>query len=312
MNLKLSKIKKLELRKVWNNEARDFTNWLAQEDSLDQLGNEIGIDITLLKTEASVGKYNVDILAEEETSRRKIIIENQLEDTNHDHLGKIITYASGYDAKIIIWIVKDVREEHHKAIEWLNEHTDEEISFFLIKIELLQIGDSDPAPQFEILASPNEWAKTIKSTQSNGELTETKLLQLEFWKEFKSFIQKKDSSIRLKSPSPRNWYNISIGSRSVSISLSTSIRTNTISCELYFDDNKELFNLLLNNKSEIESFSGEEFEWVNMKKDSRMRLTKEAQNYFSVDNYDENFQWFYEKIIILRKVYNKFIKGLKK
>ncbi len=162
MTKSLSKLNKVNLRDVWEHEALDFTNWLAQEENLEALSEEIGIDINLIKTEASVGKFNVDILAEDEATRRKIIIENQLEQTNHDHLGKIITYASGYDAEVIIWIVKDVRDEHQRAIEWLNEHTDEDINFFLIKIELWQIENSNPAPKFEIICSPNEWAKTIK------------------------------------------------------------------------------------------------------------------------------------------------------
>ena len=115
------------------------------------LSEDIGVDIKLTQTEANVGKFSVDILAEEESSGRKIIIENQLEGTNHDHLGKIITYASGYGAEIIIWIVRDYREEHQKAVDWLNEHTDEYISFFLIRIELWQIGESNPAPKFEIV-----------------------------------------------------------------------------------------------------------------------------------------------------------------
>ncbi len=126
------------------------------------MGDRIGTVIKLIRTEANVGRYNVDILAEEEGTGRKIIIENQLEDTDHDHLGKIITYASGYDAEIIIWIVKDAREEHKRAIEWLNEHTDEKIGFFLIQIQVWRIGDSVPAPKFDIVSSPNEWAKITK------------------------------------------------------------------------------------------------------------------------------------------------------
>jgi len=134
----LSRISKVEPRDIWSLEP-DFTRWLAEKENLDILSEEIGVDIKLIKTEASVGKFSVDILAEEEMTGRKIIIENQLEDANHDHLGKIITYASGYDAEIIIWIVRDLRDEHQKAIDWLNEHTDENIGFFLIKIELWQI-----------------------------------------------------------------------------------------------------------------------------------------------------------------------------
>ena len=148
MKYDLSKLKKVNLRSVWAHEAHDFTKWLAEEENLNILSNEIGIDITLLQTEANVGNFNVDILAEEDVTKKKIIIENQLEITNHDHLGKLITYAAGYDAKAIIWIVKDVRDEHKQAIEWLNKVTDDQTAFFLIRIELWQIEDSSPAPKF--------------------------------------------------------------------------------------------------------------------------------------------------------------------
>src|SRR4030067_1094309 len=125
-------------------------------------------------------------------------------DTNHDHLGKIITYASGYDAEIIIWIVRDVRDEHQKAIDWLNEHTDENIGFFLIKVELWQIENSNPAPKFDVIVSPNVWAKAIKGSPS--ELTNTKLQQLEFWKRFKDFVSIKKTRIKLRTPRPQHWY----------------------------------------------------------------------------------------------------------
>lgn len=206
----LSKLNKVNLRDVWEHEALDFTNWLALEENLDALSEEIGIDINLIKTEASVGKFNVDILAEDEATRRKIIIENQLEQTNHDHFGKIITYASGYDAEVIIWIVKDVRDEHQRAIEWLNEHTDEDINFFLIKIELWQIENSNPAPKFEIICSPNEWAKTIKVNAGSAEITGTKLQQLEFWDKFKEYANKNNTNLRLRTPRPQHWFDVSI------------------------------------------------------------------------------------------------------
>ena len=186
----LSKLTKLDLREVWKHEALDFTNWLAENENLEALSDAVGVDIKLIQTEASVGKFNVDILAEEDLTGKKIIIENQLESTDHDHLGKIITYASGHDAEIIIWIVKDTRDEHQKAIEWLNDHTDQDISFFLIRIELWKIDDSKPAPKFEIVVSPNEWAKAIKSNPAKKELTNTKLQQLDFWDKLKKYIQK--------------------------------------------------------------------------------------------------------------------------
>ncbi len=140
----LSRLEEIkDLRTVWPHEALDFTPWLSQDDNIALLADAVGLDITVDETESSVGDFNVDIFASETGTDRKIIIENQLEDTNHDHLGKLITYASGKSADVIIWVVKHAREEHKAAIEWLNNHTDEKIGFFLCEIKLYISEDKD-------------------------------------------------------------------------------------------------------------------------------------------------------------------------
>ena len=305
----LSKLTKLDLREVWKHEALDFTNWVAE--NLGALSDAVGVDIKLIQTEASVGKFNVDILAEEDLTGRKIIIENQLEATDHDHLGKIITYASGHNAEIIIWIVKDTRDEHQKAIEWLNDHTDEDISFFLIRIELWKIDDSKPAPKFEIVVSPNEWAKAIKSTPVNKELTDTKLQQLDFWDKFKSFVKKENLNIKLRTPRPQHWYDISIGSSNCHIALTLNTRENLIGCQLYIDKNKEFFHHLLNQKDVIEKGIGEAAEWVDAPKASMIKITKEVNDLFNESELDDNFAWLLSKVILFQKVFGPHIKSFK-
>jgi hypothetical protein len=312
MKKPLSKLNKVELRDVWGHEAIDFTTWIAQKDNLDALSEEIGVDIKLIKTEANVGKFSVDILAEEEASGRKIIIENQLEDTNHDHLWKIITYASGYDAEIIIWIVRDVRDEHQKAIDWLNEHTDENISFFLIKIELWQIEGSNPAPKFEIMVSPNEWAKTIKSSPTNSELTNTKLQQPEFWNKFKNHVRLSDTRIRLQTPRPQHYYDVSMGSADGHIDLLIDSRDNLIGCGIYISRNKELFSFLQAHKEEIEKEIGETAEWVDAAVASRIKIKKGVADVFNQEEAENYFAWLYEKTILFQKVFGKYFREFKK
>ena len=167
----LGTLKKIELRKAWKHEAIDFTNWLAEEPNIELLSEELGIEVHVTQTEASVGNFHADILAEEENTGRKIIIENQLEPTNHDHLGKLITYAAGYEAEIIVWIVEEAREEHWQAIEWLNDHTDDDTNFFLVQMELWQIDDSRLAPRFHLIVEPNDWAKAIKQSTKQSTLS---------------------------------------------------------------------------------------------------------------------------------------------
>src|SRR5260221_10607446 len=248
----LGKLKKVDLREVWEHEATSFTKWLSQEDNLNHLGDELGIAIKLLKTEAKVGGFNVDILAEEEDSTRKIIIENQLETTDHDHLGKLITYASGTDANVIIWIFREIRDEHRSAIDWLNEHTDEDIDFFAVKMELWQIGDSLPAPKFQIISNPNNWAKVAKTNTEQSKLTPTKLYQFELWNKFKEFGQANNQELSFTKTNPQHWYNFSIGSSMCHVGLTVNTREKEFACELYIPGDKELFDFLLTKKEAIE------------------------------------------------------------
>ena len=310
--MKLEKIKKVDLRKAWNKEAVDFTNWLAEKENLALLSDEIGIDIDLIQTEASVGKFNVDILAEEENTGRKIIIENQLEPTNHDHLGKVITYASGFDAGIIIWIVSDVRDEHKQAIDWLNDHTDEKINFFAIKMELWQIGDSPFAPKFQIISKPNDWAKAVKQSAAQTTLTKGKLLQLNFWDKFKEYAQSKAAKLRLRRTSPQHWYDISLGFSEAHISLTVNIRDDLLGCEIYIPDSKELFYGLKKHKDKIEKELDFEVNWMDLpeKKASRIKVSKEA-NVSESEDWEEHFEWLKDVAERFQKVFSKYIKRIK-
>ena len=276
------------------------------------MGEEIGVEIRQIKTEANVGQFKVDILAEEGSSGRKIIVENQLEDTNHDHLGKIITYAAGYDAEIIIWVVSNVREEHQRAIEWLNEHTDEKIGFFLIKVELWQIEGSNPAPKFEVIVSPNEWAKAIKTGPAGGELTETKLQQLDFWNKFKSFVKERDAKIRLQTPRPQHWYDVSIGSSDAHVALTINSRENFLGCEIYISRNKDLFNLLRERQNELENEIGEKAEWIDAAVASRVKVKKGVSDVFNKNEAENYFTWLYEKTILFQNVFGPHLRGFKK
>lgn len=208
MNYNLGKLEKItNLREVWKNEATDFTKWLVKENNIKLLSEELGFNITVDKTEASTGRYNVDIKAHEEETDKTIIIENQLEMTNHDHLGKVIVYSAGFDADIQIWVVKDVRDEHKQAVDWLNEHSDEHINIFLVQIELWKIGDSLIAPKFQIISKPNNWAKAIRKNVSKN-MSNASTIQLNFWEDFKNYCEDKKVNFSLIKPLPQHWYNI--------------------------------------------------------------------------------------------------------
>jgi len=309
----LDVLDKVDLREVWNHEALDFTNWLAKPENMKLLGDEIGIDIDIdsVKTEEAVGDFHLDILAQEEGSERKIIIENQLEPTDHDHLGKVITYASGHSANIIIWIVEEARPEHQKAVDWLNEHTDEEINLFLIEMEVWKIGNSLPAPKFNIIVQPNNWVKEVKRNIESEELTETKKLQLEFWTRFNEFAKANKTILRLRDAKPHHWYDLALGSSKAHISLSVNTKEGAVGCEIWISNNKELFNALLDNKESIEKELGANLDWMELqaKKASRIKLTSRI-DMTQKESWDSAFGWLQSWGEKFHKIFGKYIRTL--
>jgi hypothetical protein len=306
--MKLGKLTKIDLRELWKHEAFNFTRWLAEPENIELLGDEVGIDIQITQTEASVGRFNVDILAAEETTGKKIIIENQLEMTDHSHLGQLITYAAGLEAEYVIWIVRDVREEHQQAVDWLNEHTDEHINFFLIAIELWQIENSPPAPKFNIISRPNEWKRSVRTSTQDGDLTDTKTKQLEFWEQFKEYASSKHPELKLRTPRPQHWYNVSIGRSDCHIALTIDSRKNKVGCELYIPDSKELYQSLLNSKPEIEKHLGvaETLDWQELpgKKASRIRVFN-GFNFYDESTWETSFLWLSETCSKFKKVFSR-------
>ncbi len=177
--LELGRIEKVDIKDVWPNEAANFTPWLAK--NLDLLGEELGLDLELDRTEAPVGSFSLDILAREVNRNAVVAIENQIAGTDHMHLGQLMTYAAGYSAGVVIWVATDFRDEHRAALDWLNEHTDEETQFFGAAVEVWKIGDSLRAPHFRLAAAPNSWSKQVKVT-SKTDLSEKQQRYVQFWK----------------------------------------------------------------------------------------------------------------------------------
>jgi hypothetical protein len=306
MEKKLGKLERVkDLRGIWPNEARDFTVWLSKEENLALLSNTIGINIVPEERESSVGDFSVDLFATEEGTNRKIIIENQLEDTNHDHLGKIITYASGKDAEVIIWIVKRARDEHKQAIEWLNQHTDDNIGFFLLEIELWKIEGSLPAVKLNVVERPNDWAKSIKVAEG---LSDTKKLQIEFWQEFNNYAESDDNFNRgfsIRKPQPQHWYDLSIGSSSYHLGLTINSQKKRIGAEFYFSDDKALYNKFKARKSEIEEYLGTKVETIEAAKDCRIIALHPNIDIKKREDWKSAYQWLCTMSIKLKQLANK-------
>ncbi len=177
---RLGKLARVDLREVWPNEAGDFTPWLAREENLESLGDALGMEIELEATEKKAGPYSTDILCKSEDGN--IVIENQLETTNHDHLGKLLTYAAHFNAHTLVWVAKEFTDQHRAAIDWLNENSTQGTRYFGLEIEVWRIGESEPAPKFNIVARPNDWTRARKA------LTKDQQLRVEFWTGFRAHL----------------------------------------------------------------------------------------------------------------------------
>ena len=295
-----------DLRKVWPHEALNFTPWVAE--NIELLGDAVGLDITVEETESSVGDFNVDIYASETGTDRKIIIENQLEDTDHDHLGKLITYASGKSADVVIWIVKHAREEHKAAVEWLNNHTDDKIGFFLCEIKLFQIGDSQIAPSFSVVEKPNDWAKEIKKTTAANP---TQQQRLEYWQAFNDYAfndKNFSKAFNMRKPTTDHWMDFSIGSSACHIGVTQIQKRSAIGVELYINDDKELFKSLFAHKTEIESDMGMGLDWRELpeRKASRILVEKNVQ-LSNHEEWQEQFVYIMDVLLKMKKAFKKHL-----
>lgn len=306
MTTVLGQMKRIsDLRSVWAHEANDFTKWLAQEENLSRLGEAIGIDLVLEERESAVGSFSVDLYASEESTERKVIIENQLEDTNHDHLGKLITYASGKDAEVLVWVVRYARDEHRQAISWLNQHTDNNIGFFLVEIELWQIDNSRVAPKFNVVERSNDWAKQMKV---EGELNDTQRLKLQFWQGFNEAMRNNDvfnTQFSIRKATHHHWYDLSIGSSMYHLGLTINTTNKRIGAEIYITDNKELFQKLKSHAVEIEAKLGTSVEWREASKATRILLLR-AFDIKETSKWQNAYEWFLSKCLLLKEIAKKY------
>lgn len=273
---KLGRLEKVDLRTAWCDEAADFTPWLASEENLGLLGDTIGMDLELEAQEKDVGPFRADIVCRDTATDTWVLIENQLERTDHIHLGQLLTYAAGLDAVTIVWIAARFTDEHRAAMDWLNEKTTEEVSFFGLEIELWRIGESPIAPKFNIVAKPNEWTKAGNSAKaSNQDLTDAQKLQLEYWTAFREHMIEQGSRIKPQTPRPQHWMNAAIGRSRFGLGVLMNTQRNRIgvSLEMTGPDAVAHFELLSSQSAEIEQELGHALDWDNAP-DNRSRLVR--------------------------------------
>lgn len=307
---KIGKFSEVDIRDIWKHEQYDFSDWLAKDENIEELNRILGLTLVDITKEAYVGSYRCDIFAKDETTGIKVIIENQLEPTNHDHLGKIITYASGLGAKVIVWIVRQAKEEHRSAIEWLNNNTGNDINFFLIEIHAYQIDDSLPAPMFEVIEKPNGFIKSNKTNGSDGELNKSQSERLEFWNQFNEVLISKGKPFNVRKATTDHWYDVALGKSAIHISITLVDKNSYIGVEYYINSDKELYDEMYSKKDEFEKEVGFEFDWQRLesKKASRIISKFDGLNFDNHDNYPKLMDEAIRRAVLMRDAFKKLMK----
>ncbi len=276
-NFNLGKLEKLDLREIWRSEAQDFTPWLAREDNLALLGEALGMDLELELQEKNVGPFRADLLCKDTLDGAWVLIENQLERTDHTHLGQLLTYASGLHAVTIVWLAARFTDEHRAALDWLNEITEDKFRFFGLEVELWRIGESPAAPKFNVVSKPNEWSRSVGEAArriENEVLSDTKSWQLQFWQAFHAEMAANKGNVRPQKPYPQHWMNFSVGRSGFKLSAFVNERESQIEVELYIDHDeaKKFFGMLFADREQIEGQLGHALEWMELPHRSACRI----------------------------------------
>ena len=302
---KLATIDKVDLRKIWPNEATDFTPWL--EENISVLGGALGMDLEVQAREALVGAYQLDLLASD-GSGRTVIIENQLGRTDHSHLGQLLTYMAGFDAKVIVWIAKEFRDEHAEALSHLNRRTGEDTEFFGIEVELWSIDKSRPAVNFNLITVPNEWSKR-PDTSPPSPVSERNERYRDFYQGLIDTLREEHRFTNARKAQPSNWYSFSTGHGKVLYGANFAMRGKA-RIELYIDSvdrewNKTLFDQFLKRRNDIESELGEDLEWQRLddRKASRIAVVRPGSIDDDDDTLEEIQDWMVERLLKFKEVF---------
>jgi len=307
-------------REYWEHEEQKFTPWLAKE-GLSYLEDALNLELELKDTERNVGRYSLDILAEEVNSGRTVVVENQLEESDHDHLGKLLAYASGVDADVGVWITPRFHDEHVDAVNWLNENTQRGVDLFAIKLEVWRINDSKPAVRLNPVEKPSEWRDRI--TTEDDELSELAECRLEYWTEFRDKIEESDTTLSAWKPRPKYWYMNPIGKSGFKIgfhvnksfSVGSDSDENKLRCQIQINDDAEAFEKLLGQKEKIEEELNEEAVWIPPSETGgegdRSYIALEREGDISNrDDWDEYQNWMLKKGELLRETFYDRIQQL--
>lgn len=317
MSQTLGRLEQVKLRDIWVSEATDFTPWLAREENLTLLGDTIGIDLELEAQEKNIGPFRADILCKDTASGSWVLIENQLEKTDHTHLGQLMTYAAGLKAVTIVWVAARFTEEHRAGLDWLNDITDDRFNFFGLEVELWKISESPVAPKFNVVSKPNDWSKQISKAAHDvdgGGLSETKLLQQEYWTTLRQVLLDRGSVLKPQKPLPQHWTNYALGRSNFGMSASVNTQKNflRIGVSCYGGDADAHFFLLREEREAIENEIGAKLLWEELpnRKECRIAMVEEGCDPMDKQKWPEQHDWLADRLERLHKVFSVRVKAL--
>lgn len=308
----LGELRILNPREVWKSEEKDFTPWIV--DNIQKLSEVIGVPFTVEQTEKKVGSYELDIYGLVEGTDACVIIENQLAETDHKHLGQLLTYAAGLDAGVIIWVATQVTDEHRAAIEWLNRNTNDNVSFFLVRPEVLKIDESKPAPRFILEASPSEFKRILREAVGTDEAPRHEFRR-KFWADLLAFLASRGQDwAEGRRTTKEAWISTAIGKSGIGVNISMAMGSR-MRVEIYcsHDSDKRLHKQLLSHKAEIESaLAGEQVSWEPLEDSaaSRVAVYRSYNKEEVSDNTPERtdlFAWIEEQVVKFREIAKKYL-----
>ena len=309
----LKQLTPVDLSKVWENEPQHFTPWLAKEENLTRLSKTLGIDLELEAQEINIGRFRADLLCKNTVDDSWVLIENQLDPTDHKHVGQLLTYAAGLDASTVIWIAHTFEQEHRAMLDWQNQITDERYRFFGIEVKVWQIGNSDRAVQFDVVSSPNDWRRGV-SRDTRQKLSKTEQRQMRYWTGLREYMAEKGSSVSFPSPRPSRYLDLSIGRTNFWLMIWQTPTRNEIGIWLCIGgENREAyFRLLEEEQADIHTKMGEGLQWVELSGRQRNRICLHKEDAHPEDETDwpQQFEWFTAKLERFNQVFRERIREL--
>ncbi len=308
-------ITQLKLTDVWKHEANDFTPWLASE--LGRLSETLGLNLELVGTEVSVGPFFADIVLRDQSSEKVVVVENMFGATDHDHLGKMITYAAGLGASYAVLVASEFRPEHKSALHWLNAAADE-TSFFGIEVSAIRIGESPPAAQLNVVVEPDDWSR-----QSRPELSDSQKNYQDFWAAFLPvFHDRHPGWSNARKPQTSNWINVPSGTAGVrygaSFAWPLGSEGHRLRVELYIDPQGDgapdkVFDYLLNRRSEVEKTVGVGLEWERLETNRSRRIAMDSEIIVDPsdrDSWPDHIEWMTKSVGRLRQAFEPVLLAL--